>query len=94
VLTEAGSGSGDFIGLIYSGLLSPQHFGTLCTFIYLCLQPACAFIFDNTYYVPVESTAALKNISIEIIKLTGKPFESSDTPSRLALYFRRNCVWD
>jgi hypothetical protein len=99
VLADEGSGSDDFIGLIYCDLISPQPVGStlarcLRSFTYVYGLP-CSFIFDNTYYMPVESTAAFKNIRIEILTLTGKrvPFESRETPSRLVLHFRRHRVW-
>jgi hypothetical protein len=100
VLRYEGSGSGDFIGLIYCDLISPQPVGSnlarcLRSFTYVYGLP-CALIFDNTYYMHVESTATFKNIRIEILTLTGKrvPFELSGTPSRLVLHFRRHRVWD
>jgi hypothetical protein len=99
VLADEGSGSGDFIGRIYCDLILPQPVGSslarcLRSFTYVYGLP-CAFIFDNTY-MPVEITVAFKNIRIEIIILTGKrvPFESSETPSRFLLNFRRHRVWD
>jgi hypothetical protein len=99
-LAVEGSGSGDFIGLIYCDLISPPPVGSslarcLRSFTYVYGLP-CAFIFDSPYYMPVESTAAFKNIRIEILILTGKrvPFEPSETPLRLVLYFRRHCMWD
>jgi hypothetical protein len=100
MLAGEGTGSGDFIGLIYCDFISPQPVGSslarcLRSFIYVYGLP-CALMFDNTYYMPVESTADLKNIRIEILTLTGNqvPFESSETPSRLVLHFRRHRLWD
>jgi hypothetical protein len=95
---SAGSRDGDFIGLIYCDLISPQTIGStfarcLRTFTYTLNEP-CEFIFANSYYVPVESTS-FKNIRIEILTLSGErvTFESGATPSRLVLHFRPHHVW-
>jgi hypothetical protein len=93
-----GSASNDFVSLIYCDLILPQP---IRSSLARCLRSfkqifdlPCEFIFDNTYYMPVESTAAFKNIRIEIQTLTGKrvPFESSEKPPRL-VHFRRHRVW-
>jgi hypothetical protein len=100
VSADGWSVNGDYIGLIYCDLVSPQTIESalarcLRSFTFTLVQP-CEFFFDNTYYMPVECTAAFKHTCIEIMILAGErvPFESSVKPPRLVLYFRRYRLWD
>ena len=97
LLSNTSKVAGDTTGLIYCDLISPQYVGRalvrcMRTFVYSSLSGQ--HVFDNFYYLPVEKRT-FKSIRIEILQLTGKPFEfkSSTTPSNLVLHFWRVSTW-
>jgi len=85
---------GKGIGLIYCDLILPQFVGRslvrcLRTYIYPSPERQRGR-FENVYYVPADKQK-ITNISVELLTLEGERvnFEDSETPSRLALHFRK-----
>jgi len=77
--------AGDSTLLIYCDHIAPQYVGRaldrcMRTFSYPAVK--CQYVFDNVYYLHVEKRT-FKFMRIDILELTGKPFEfkSGSTPS-------------
>jgi len=83
-------------GLIYCNLSKSQLVGgniARCLRTFLYRSTYCHHLFDNVYYMPVE-TGAFQNIRIEILTAEGRrvKFEDSKSPSKVVLHFRRRRV--